>query len=195
MGKFSEHKATLISAGISLAAFLIFLLMLVYYEKLQSDKLIEAETLIIQASFGEEKILLYGKSIQVPELPANNGVSLSAAFGEEFATQECLAEANNESIDLSIDSPESGSIMVFDDDWYREASQYDHFHQTLFAEGYFGVIRVSRPCYNAARDKAIIYYEQDCGPECGNGEVILLILEDGQWRRLDQKIVWVAPKY
>jgi hypothetical protein len=189
--KLAEYKAILVSVAISLAAFAVFLLMIGYFNYRGNSAKIEDEHRIIQALRADEKTLLYSKSIQVPELTLGSGMELSQAFGEEFATEECLALASAESIELSTDLLQPGNIVVFDDDWYREVSGVNNFQQTLYAEGYFGTGRISRPCYNTGRDKAIIYYEQDCGPGCGNGEVILLTLGDGTWQPLTRRIVWV----
>lgn len=191
MSKLAEYKAILVSIAISLAAFAAFLLIIGYFNYRGNSVKVADEHRVIQALRADEKTLLYDKSIRVPELTLGSGIELPQALGEEFASEECLALANTESIELNADLLQPGNIVVFDDDWYREASSIDHFQQTLFAEGYFGTGRVSRPCYNTGRDKAIIYYEQDCGPGCGNGEVILLTLRDGVWQAVTRRIVWV----
>jgi hypothetical protein len=191
VSKFSEHKAAVISIAISVAAFCVFLLVFKYIDYMEQAKLSEGEHEVIQALFSEDKILMYEKSIIVPELSTDSGITLSAAFEEEFATEECLINANSEALEIENELLSLGNITVFDDDWIDEASQIDGFQQTLFAEGYFGVFRVSRPCYNTERNKVIIYYEQDCGLECGNGEVALLALKDGTWQRQQKRIIWV----
>ncbi len=189
---FAEYKAIVFSITISIAAFLLFLAGFAVHEYFEGVKQLKQEHQVIQAVYQEESVLLHDRSISVPELPKINGVSLAEAFNEEFATEECLILANEDNAKLRPEWLAIGNITVFDDEWYEEVSKVANFQQTLFAEGYFGVIRISRPCYNKAGDRAILYLERDCGVGCGSGEVVLLVLEAAGWRRFTERIIWVG---
>lgn len=192
MINFSEYKPAIISITVSVAAFLIFLVMLQYAGYTAKKPSVETEHRTIGAMFGDEKALLYSHSIDIPEIKDTAGVSLEVAFGEKFATETCLRQANIQSLDLKQEMLQTDHVTLFDDDWYNQVRLFETYQQTLFAEGYFGLFRVSRPCYNSDRDKAIIYREQDCGSGCGNGEISLLVLRDGLWLPQQRRIVWVA---
>ncbi len=190
--KFTEYKAILLSISISVAAFLLFLALFSGYRYLGELKQAKQEHQVIQAVYKNENILLYTQSISVPELPQINGIGLAEAFQDTFATEVCLYQANQESLTIESELLPVGNITVFDDIWYQQVSAVPNFQQTLFAEGYFGLISISRPCYNATVDRAIIYLEQDCGPDCGVGEVIYLIFDSGEWERTAQRTIWVG---
>ena len=192
MSKLTEYKAIFMSIIISVLAFVLFLTLLTGYQYLGKLKQTEREHQVIQAVYKNEKILLYVQSISVPELPKLNGIGLAEAFQDIFATEDCLYQANREPATIESELMQVGNITVFNDAWYQQVSEVPNFQQTLFAEGYFGVISISRPCFNAAADRAIIYVEQDCGPDCGVGEVIYLIFDSGEWQRAAQRTIWVG---
>lgn len=53
-----------------------------------------------------------------------------------------------------------------------------------------GVIAVSEFHFNENLDKAILYYEFNCGPLCGHGQLVFLEKKSGEWKILEYKRVW-----
>jgi len=56
--------------------------------------------------------------------------------------------------------------------------------------GGMGVMGFSRVYFNKELDKAILYYEFNCGPKCGTGEVVFVEKVSGKWRVDKYKRVW-----
>lgn len=188
---FREYKAVLISVAVSLLAFLIFFVALKHVAGTAGPGT-ALEHRVIQAVFPDEKILLYNKSVPASGLQGHDIAGPVATLDDPFATAECLLQANETGIELDSALLQPAEITVYDDDWYDRVSALRGFRETLYSEGYFGLVHISRPCFNESYDKAVVYLERDCGPECGSGEIVLLHLKDNHWVRMDQRIIWVA---
>src|SRR5687767_9727090 len=58
-----------------------------------------------------------------------------------------------------------------------------------YGEG-MGVMGLSRIYFNKNGDKAILFYEFNCGPKCGTGEVVFIIKTGEKWKVEKYKRVW-----
>jgi len=55
-----------------------------------------------------------------------------------------------------------------------------------------GVIGFSKIYFNKKSDRAILFYEFNCGPKCGSGEIIFLVKKGDNWTIVKSKRTWVS---
>jgi hypothetical protein len=64
-----------------------------------------------------------------------------------------------------------------------------HDKNTPYGKG-IGLIAISKMYFNEKFDKAILYYEFNCGPLCGHGQVVFIEKENDEWKILKYKRIW-----
>jgi hypothetical protein len=64
-----------------------------------------------------------------------------------------------------------------------------HEKSTTYGKG-VGVIAISRLLFNDKFDKAIVYYEFNCGRLCGHGQLIFTEKNNGTWKIIEYKRLW-----
>lgn len=72
---------------------------------------------------------------------------------------------------------------------YLEIVPYLKRKKRLYGEG-MGVMGLSKIYFNRDLDKAILYYEFNCGPKCGTGEVVFIAKTGLRWEVKSYKRVW-----
>ena len=83
-------------------------------------------------------------------------------------------------------------ILLSDDEAMRlvEGSGWEPFHKKYPTAP--GITLVSRPGFNAERSRALVYIGTSCDMLCGDGVLILLGKDGGQWRVLRKETIWVS---
>lgn len=72
---------------------------------------------------------------------------------------------------------------------YLEVVPYTRKPFKPYGEG-IGVISFSRIYFDEKGSKAILFYEFNCGPKCGSGEIVFLERENGKWKIVEYKRIW-----
>lgn len=72
---------------------------------------------------------------------------------------------------------------------YMDFVRHDRSTTGIYGRG-IGVIAVSEIYFSDNYDKAILYYEFNCGPLCGHGQLVFLGKEGSEWKILEYKRVW-----
>lgn len=72
---------------------------------------------------------------------------------------------------------------------YLEITPYIKRQNRPYGDG-IGVMGFSRIYFNKEVDKAIVYYEFNCGPKCGTGEVVFIEKVAGKWMVIAYKGIW-----
>lgn len=67
---------------------------------------------------------------------------------------------------------------------------YKGLRNRPYGEAGIGVLSVSEACFNESNNRAILYYEFNCGPTCGEGEIILVERVSTKWRIVRSINVW-----
>jgi hypothetical protein len=57
------------------------------------------------------------------------------------------------------------------------------------AAGYW---EFSRPGYNTTHNEAIVYLANHCGGLCGTGNLVFLRKENGQWKVVRGRMLWIS---
>jgi len=68
--------------------------------------------------------------------------------------------------------------------------KWKEFHESY--PGSMGYISLSNIGLNSSKDKAVVYFEQWCGPLCGTGHVISLAKQDGHWEVVERARIWIS---
>lgn len=56
---------------------------------------------------------------------------------------------------------------------------------------YLGSYNLSEPVF-ISNEKAVIRYQHHCGSKCGLGILIYLKKEKGEWKIVDEKLIWIS---
>lgn len=72
---------------------------------------------------------------------------------------------------------------------YLEIIPYTKRPHRPYGDG-MGVISFSRTYFSKEADKAILFYEFNCGPKCGSGEIVFLERANGKWKIVEYKRIW-----
>ncbi len=54
------------------------------------------------------------------------------------------------------------------------------------------IVRFSRIGFSCDLDQALLYRSQSCGPLCGYGDLVVLELDDGEWRIVSILMLWIS---
>ena len=67
---------------------------------------------------------------------------------------------------------------------------WKHFHKRYPKSP--GITLLSLPGINAERDRALQYVGNSCDSLCGEGWLLLLVKENGQWKVFKKTVIWVS---
>jgi len=54
------------------------------------------------------------------------------------------------------------------------------------------LLRLSMPVYSETKDRAIVYFEEDCGGLCAHGEYVVVERKNGTWRVIQRLEAWTS---
>ena len=121
------------------------------------------------------------------ELSDDIRFSMSEALKDVFFTEHF----SNTSVKSIIDTLSQSAALSAKDLTvsYLEIVPYVKRVNRPFGDG-MGVFSFSRIYFNKEADKAILFYEFNCGPKCGTGRVVFLIKENNKWKVEKYGDVW-----
>jgi hypothetical protein len=117
------------------------------------------------------------------EIKLSIAKSFDDPFVNEFLTNKSAAIVVDT---LSQIAQLDAKDLVID---YLEIVPYDKKTNRPYGDG-LGVISFSKPYFNENASKAILFYEFNCGPKCGVGEVVFLERKIGKWRVVQYRRMW-----
>lgn len=106
--------------------------------------------------------------------------SLKDPFVDGFVNKSAIIDTLSQIAQLSVRD------IVID---YLEVVPYTRKPFKPYGEG-MGVISFSRTYFDEKGGKAILFYEFNCGPKCGAGEIVFLERESGRWKIVEYKRIW-----
>ena len=187
-----EYRVSLFLGTISVVAFCVFWLTYEIVDPEKGVREIFEEHQIIQAVFDSDSVLIFEETIKFKEEQKGKVFKDEENNGLEFATWECLQNANKNVLLIKQDLLPKENILIYNIEWLEEVKKSGDYLEMLYKQGYYGVNKISRVCFNQARSKAIIYTSNYCGALCGGASVIMVIFKDGRWQKEGTQVIWVS---
>jgi len=130
------------------------------------------------------------------------GMAAMTQFGGK--AQELLREVPKDAKDafdlrnkspLMLDSSKFGlpfqvTLLTAGDAEKSVKAGWKQFHKRYQKSA--GITLLSLPGINAERDHALQYVGNSCDSLCGEGWLLLLVKENGQWKVLRKMVIWVS---
>jgi hypothetical protein len=109
--------------------------------------------------------------------------NLNGSFANEFL--------KDVSVSVIADTLSQNASLVASDlaIGYLDIVPYEKKINKPFGDG-VGVISFSKPFFNKNISKAILFYEFNCGPKCGAGEILFLERKLDKWKVVQYKRIW-----